>query len=262
MTRPPSAFPSHERRIDFDGSVFRVLTTETSAALPGSPFVLIHGIGMSHRYLTKLHARLSEEADVHTIDLPGFGGLPKPGRDLDVEAMARLLGEVLDEIEVAPVVLVGHSMGSQWVVELAAQRPDLVRGVVAMGPVTDDRHRSLPAQAMALTLESLGEPPQINYQVFRDYLRCGPRWYLTQVRHMLRYPIEQRVAALTVPFLVLRGGDDPVAGVQWCRRLRDAAADGWMVQVPRHRHVVQQTAPRSVASAIDVFVAERIEARA
>jgi pimeloyl-ACP methyl ester carboxylesterase len=142
MTRAP-AFPAIERRVDLDGAVFRVLTSESTAADPGTPFVLIHGIGMSHRYLTKLHARLAVEADVHSVDLPGFGGLPKPGRDLDIPAMAELLGEVLDGIDSGPVVLVGHSMGAQWTVELAAQRPDLVRGVVAMGPVADEKHRSL-----------------------------------------------------------------------------------------------------------------------
>jgi pimeloyl-ACP methyl ester carboxylesterase len=260
MTRAP-AFPAIERRVDLDGAVFRVLTSESTAADPGTPFVLIHGIGMSHRYLTKLHARLAVEADVHSVDLPGFGGLPKPGRDLDIPAMADLLGEVLDGIDSGPVVLVGHSMGAQWTVELAAQRPDLVRGVVAMGPVADEKHRSLPAQALALTIESFGEPPAINYQVFTDYVRCGPRWYLAQVRHMLSYPIEERVAAMTAPLLVLRGGSDPVAGLDWCRRLRDAAVDGALVEVPRHHHVVQQTAPRSVASAIDAFVAERVEGR-
>lgn len=260
MMRPP-AFPTIERRVDLDGAVFRVLTTESSAADPGTPFVLIHGIGMSHRYLTRLHTQLAEEADVHSIDLPGFGGLPQPGRDLGIPAMAEVLGTVLDGIDSGPVVLVGHSMGAQWAVELAAQRPDLVRGVVAMGPVADEKHRSLPAQALALTIESFGEPPAVNYQVFSDYVRCGPRWYLTQVRHMLSYPIEERVAALTMPILVLRGGSDPVAGLDWCRRLRDAAVDGSLAIVPRHNHVVQQTAPRSVASAIDVFVAERVEGR-
>ncbi|MFG6446247.1 alpha/beta fold hydrolase [Microbacterium sp. P06] len=259
MTRPPESPSSHERRIDLAGSVFRVVTTDSTAAEPGPPFVLVHGIGMSHRYFTKLHALLSVESDVHSIDLPGFGGLPKPGRDLDVEAMAGLLGEVLDQIGTGPVVLVGHSMGSQWVVELGAQRPDLVRAVVAIGPVTDDRHTSVFAQATALTLDSLGEPPLINAIVFVDYLRCGVPWYLAQVRHMLTYPIEERVADLASPFLVIRGGTDPIAGTDWCRRLRDRAADGTFVTVPGHNHVVQQSAPRSTASAIDAFLAARIE---
>src|SRR3546814_980756 len=103
-------------------------------------------------------------------------------------------------------------MGSQWVVELAAQRPDLVAHVVAIGPVTDDEHRSVLAQAIALGRDSLGETPRINSFVFGDYLRCGIPWYVTQVRHMVSYAIEDRVAELRMPLLIMRGEHDPVAG--------------------------------------------------
>jgi pimeloyl-ACP methyl ester carboxylesterase len=257
MTRLDEPSPPVERTIERGDRAFRVLTSATAGGTGRLPFVLIHGIGMSHRYLARLHDRLALEGVVHSVDLPGFGGLPKPVGDIDVEAMAASLGEVLDDLGIGPAIVVGHSMGAQWAVELGVQRPDLVRGVVAMGPVTDDRHRSLPAQALALGLESLGEPPTVNAIVFTDYVRCGVRWYLTQVRHMLAYPIEDRAAELTTPLLVLRGGDDPVAGLEWCRRLRDCARDGALVVVPGHNHVVQQTAPRSVASALGAFVSGR-----
>jgi pimeloyl-ACP methyl ester carboxylesterase len=58
-----------------------------------------------------------------------------------------------------------------------------------------------------------------------------------------------------VPLLVMRGGKDPIAGVDWCRRVRDSARRGSLVVVPGHHHVVQYTAPRAVASAITSFVA-------
>jgi pimeloyl-ACP methyl ester carboxylesterase len=274
MTRPdefPQAIVEH--RIDLGGPVFRVFSSSApdealvlseprrdEASAP--PFVLIHGIGMSHRYFSRLHERLAERGEVHSIDLPGFGGLPKPGTDLDVTEMARGLGHALDRAGIGQAVVVGHSMGAQWAVELGAQRPDLVAGVVAIGPVTDDRHKSLHAQAIALALDSVGEPPSVNAIVFADYLRCGVRWYLAQVRHMIAYPIEERAAALAMPLLVVRGGTDPIAGTDWCRRLRDSAADGTFVTVPGHNHVVQQAAPRSVAAAIEAFVAASVSVRA
>ncbi|MFS0852112.1 alpha/beta fold hydrolase [Microbacterium sp. 179-I 3D4 NHS] len=212
--------------------------------------VLVHGIGMSHRYLSRLHDVLAERTRVLSVDLPGFGGLPKPRRDLDVTEMADAMIEVIRSAEPGPVVLVGHSMGAQWVVEGALVRPEGVQAVVTIGPVADDRHRTLPAQAWGLAVDTWGESPLANAIVFTDYLRCGVRWYLTQARHMLRYPIERRVAALGVPLVVLRGGKDPIAGRDWCRRIRDAAGDGVLIEVPRRHHVVQHSAPRAVASAI------------
>jgi alpha-beta hydrolase superfamily lysophospholipase len=48
-------------------------------------YVLIHGIGVSHRYLARLHDLLAATAPTYSLDLPGFGGTPKPGRQLSVE---------------------------------------------------------------------------------------------------------------------------------------------------------------------------------
>ena len=243
-------------RSDLGPLAFQIFASAGPAESSRPPFVLIHGIGMSHRYLARLHDLLSREAPVFSIDLPGFGGLPKPGQDVDVAAMAAALGEVVASLQLGPAVLVGQSMGCQWVVELAAQRPDLVAHVVTIGPVVDAEHRTFLAQAVALALDSLGEPPSANALVFTDYLRCGIPWYLTQLRHMLRYRIEDRVAELTKPVLIVRGGRDPIAGQEWCRRLRARARAAQLVMIPGHHHNAQQSAPRAVASAILAHVRE------
>ncbi|WP_217576958.1 alpha/beta fold hydrolase, partial [Streptomyces sp. GbtcB7] len=96
----------------------------------------------------RLHAERAPDHAAVSVDLPGFGGLPQPPREPDVPAMAAAIARLLAHHELPPVVAVGHSMGSQWVIELAVQRPDLVTHVVAMGPVADDRHRTPTAQAL------------------------------------------------------------------------------------------------------------------
>ncbi|WP_306233415.1 alpha/beta fold hydrolase [Agrococcus beijingensis] len=229
---------------------FRVLTDASGRDRGHPTVVLVHGIGVSHRYFLPLHRALAERTRVVSLDLPGFGGVPKPGRDLDVAAMAGAIGELLTALRLGPVVLVGHSMGAQWSVELAIQRPELVERVVAIGPVADRRHRSMLAQARALAVDSLGEAPWINQIVFTDYARCGIPWYLAQLRHMLAHPLEERVAALPVPLLVVRGDRDPIAGVRWSRELRDRAPVGALVHIPHSHHVAQHAAPRAVADAI------------
>lgn len=237
------------------GSPIRVIASRHASAT--RTFVLIHGIGMSHRYLRRLHAHLASADTVVSIDLPGFGGLARPERDLDVPEMASRIADVLDRGKYRDVVAVGHSMGCQWVVELALHRPDLVSHVVALGPVVDDRHRTVLAQARALARDILREPLSANWLVLSDYLRCGIPWYLTQLRHMIAYPLEARLGALTRPLLIVRGGRDPVAGATWCRRLRDAAPDAAFVEIPRSGHVVQHHAPAVVASALRSFLSVR-----
>jgi pimeloyl-ACP methyl ester carboxylesterase len=247
MTRGPQP---QTWRADVGSLAFQVWASSRVDAMNQPAVVLVHGIGVSHRYLARLHDVLARDRAVFSIDLPGFGGLPKPGWDVDVATMAQALGQVVESLEVGPVLLVGHSMGTQWVVETALQRPELVTDVVIMGPVTDSDHRSMHAQSLALALDTLGETPHANYIVFTDYLRCGIPWYLTQLRHMLSYPIEDRLPGLSRPLLVMRGSRDPIAGLEWCRRLRDAAPRGRLVQIPGAVHVAQHSAPKAVASAI------------
>lgn len=224
--------------------------SRTSPSRSGAVFVLVHGIGMSHRYLARLHRALHAHGTVISMDLPGFGGLPKPPRDLDVPQMADGIARVIEDLGIGPVVLVGHSMGTQWVIESAVRRPDLARAVVAIGPVTDDRARTVGKQAAALALDMLREPPGANALVLGDYLRCGPGWYLTQLRHMLAYAPKAAADRLTVPLLVMRGSRDPVAPREWCRRLREAAREAVLVEIPGRAHNAQHSAPRAVAAAI------------
>jgi pimeloyl-ACP methyl ester carboxylesterase len=241
---------SSRRRIVVDGMTFGLWDSPRPPETDAPAVVLVHGIGMSHRYLSRLHDVLSHLTRVVSLDLPGFAGLPKPSGNPDVLRMGRALAEVIAALGEESVIVVGHSMGVQWAVEAALHRPDHVQAVVAIGPVVDQRHRSLVAQARALALDTLGETPLINLIVFSDYLRCGIRWYMKQARHMIEHPTEQRYADLTRPLLVIRGGNDPVAGREWCRRLRDSARTARLVEVPGRHHVVQHSAPRAVAAAI------------
>ena len=120
--------------------------------------------------------------------------------------MATSLASVLDHLGTSSAVLVGHSMGAQWVVELAATRPDLAAGVVLIGPVADDARRTTLAQSAALFRDALREPLGANAIVFVDYARCGPAWFSTQLRWMIAYPIEERIRTISAPLLVLRAG--------------------------------------------------------
>ncbi len=243
---------SSTRTIEVRGSAFRVTASSHPGGAPA--FLLVHGIGISSRAFARLHRVLAADATVYSVDLPGFGGLPAPDRSPDVPAMAALLANVVRMETAEPVIAVGNSMGTQWVVELARQHPELVSRVVVIGPVADDTRRSAVAQGLALLIDSTRESPSANALVLRDYLRCGPRWYFRQLPHMLDYRIEDSVAELERPLLIIRGERDPIARAGWCERLREAAADAQLAQIPRQPHLAQHTAPREVAREIRRFV--------
>ncbi|MBG6183658.1 pimeloyl-ACP methyl ester carboxylesterase [Arthrobacter sp. CAN_A214] len=229
------------------------LHSSTGSATPGPAFALVHGIGMSHRYLARLQNLLSVSADTYSLDLPGFGPNPRPGRPLSVEEHAAILVQVLLDAGVSRCVLVGHSMGTQIVAEAALQAPELVAGVVLIGPVVDRRRRTVLRQAFALAHDSLREAPSANLIVFTDYLRTGIRWYLSELKPMMTYPLEDRMPGMKCPALVLRGSRDPVARKEWCRELAETSPAGQFSEIEGHPHVVQHSAPAAVAELIRTF---------
>ncbi|MFC8041068.1 alpha/beta fold hydrolase [Paenarthrobacter sp. NPDC057355] len=222
----------------------------------GSPaYVLIHGIGVSHRYLARLHAVLAAGAPTYSLDLPGFAGTPRPERQLQVEDYGAFIAEALASRGVDSYILVGHSMGVQFAIEAALHRPANARHVVLMGPVVDSRHKNVMRQSIALTLDGiLRESPSSNWIVFTDYLRCGPRWYFTELPVMMKYPTEERLSRIQAPVLILRGSRDQVAGPEWSLRLSRAVAQGRLVEIPGVGHVAQHMRPKAVADAIRSFV--------
>jgi pimeloyl-ACP methyl ester carboxylesterase len=227
------------------------LYTSNEASAAGQPaYVLLHGIGVSHRYLARLHVELArgpkeqneqaEGADrgapVYSFDLPGFDGTPRPGRQVTVGEYAAFVAAVLAEYGVESCIVVGHSMGVQFAVELALQAPGLVTRTVLMGPVVDPERRSAAWHALALTRDALfSEPPSTNAVVFTDYFRTGLRWYLTELPVMMEYPLDSRIRGVAQPVLVLRGGRDPIARRPWCQLLAGQAPDGAFAEVPRVR---------------------------
>lgn len=234
-----------------NGLTGRLYSSNAPLSADRPVYVLLHGIGVSHRYLARLHGELAKTAAVYSFDLPGFGGTPRPGRQVAVGEYAAFVATVLAERGVGSCIVVGHSMGVQFAVELALQEPGLVTRTVLMGPVVDPARRSAAWHALALTRDALfSEPPSTNAVVFTDYFRAGFRWYLTELPVMMEYPLDARVRGVAQPVLVLRGGRDPIARRPWCEYLAAQAPDGAFAEVHGRGHVVQDTATEGVARII------------
>lgn len=219
--------------------------------------VLVHGIGVSGRYFAPLEAALAGRARVVVPDLPGFGASPRPPAPLTIAEHADVVRALVAELGLRRPVLVGHSMGSQVVTEAAVGATAAeVGGVVLVGPVADPRAPTALGQGLRLLRDVAYESPRWSAIQVREYLRCGPRWYLATLPHMLDHPTPDRLAAVTAPVLLVRGAHDPVAPAAWLADLELAAPHARSLVVPRGGHLAQVNGARALADAV-VHLAER-----
>jgi len=97
--------------------------------------LFIHGWQADHRVWDGVIAELSPKCRCVAVDLPGSGASRDAGGPYTLERFAAGLLEVIEEHGLAPVVVVGHSMGAKIALQLAIDAPDAVKSLVLIAPV-------------------------------------------------------------------------------------------------------------------------------
>ena len=115
---------------------FSVLRREPSVP-PRATLHFLHATGFNAESYRGLYTSLDPSLDVYAMDARGHGFSKAPADPKKLRSWVcyrRDLEALVDTLP-APIVLAGHSMGATVSMELAAQRPDLVRGLVLVDPV-------------------------------------------------------------------------------------------------------------------------------
>lgn len=95
-----------------------------------SAVVLVHGWSTDRRYWRDQVGPLSEIFRVITVDLAGHGGSGTHREDWTIQSFGGDVASVVEHLFLEDVVLVGHSMGGDVVLEAARRLPGKVKGLV------------------------------------------------------------------------------------------------------------------------------------
>ena len=210
------------------------------------PFVLVPGIGVSSTYFERLAPNLNEFGPVHAVDLPGFGGVPHPSKTLSISEYADLVGRVIDELSLDDPIVVGHSMGSQIVADLASRRPDLST-IVLIGPVIHSDERRVLTQARRFLQSSWHEPFTVKILALSAYIFCGFKWFSRVLPRMLAYPLEETAPLIQARTLIIRGEFDAVSPRAWVKRLGSLIGTVKLWEIPGAAHSVMYAHAAEVA---------------
>jgi 2-hydroxy-6-oxonona-2,4-dienedioate hydrolase len=218
------------------------------------PIVLVHGLGVSGRYLVPTARELAGEFPVYVPDLPGWGKSEKPPHPLTVPQAADALAAWMGELGLNHAVLIGNSLGCQFIIDLAVRHPERVRWAVLVGPTIDPVARTVIGQTLRGTRDLLREPLSYWPLLARDYLAAGPIRTLKTLRHALADPVVEKLPKVAAPTLVVRGERDPIAPQSWVEEIVRLLPRGRLMVIPGAAHVANYTAPEQLAAAVRTFL--------
>lgn len=193
-----------------------------------TPLLCLHMSSNSGRIYEAILKEMGHDRLAVAPDTPGFGESEAPATPPEIADYARVMAHVADALELKQVDVMGYHTGSETCVELALQRPELVRRIVQIScPVfTDDELATLRRDHGAVAIAEDGShlvnkwkrmlpfygpmvPRNVLSRNFAEGMRGGPVSHWGH-RAAFNYDLRETLPKITQPILVINPNDDLV----------------------------------------------------
>jgi 2-hydroxy-6-oxonona-2,4-dienedioate hydrolase len=231
---------------------YRASVNPANKHLP--PIILVHGLGVSSRYMMPTAVRLAPHRTVYAPDLPGVGRSRKPPRPLNLTESADVLARWMELLAIDRAVLLANSIGCQIVIELSLRRPELVERLVLVSPTVDAQARSATRSFARLLLDIPHERPSLAFIALLDYLRAGLGRTALTFGYAIQHCIEERLPWVRAPVLVVRGLRDPVVPERWAKEVNRLLPASRLVVIRSAGHAVNHNSPEQLTEVVLEFL--------
>ncbi len=238
----------------------------------GPPVLLHHGYTASRVNWAPVAERLAVDHRVILMECRGTGESEHTDAGYDIGQYAADVLGLLDHLELDRVTFAGHSMGGAVGYLLGLDHAERLDNLVLMAPIPADGigeiQPEIRAQRLAERAAGDAEAILARYRALRFREDVEPdAWFEDRVRHLLSvsdghfigsaesmeaFDVSARLAALSVPTLMLAGGVDNLLKAN----LRDylALPNAVLEVIARAGHEVAVHEPDRVADVIRAFL--------
>jgi len=242
------------RRAEVCGRLMHYRASVNSPNDEGFPVVLVHGLGVSGRYMIPTALRLAPHRQIYAPDLPGFGRSQGRGRALNITELAEALFGWMEEVGIPRAVLLGNSIGCQVVIDLTLRRPSAVERIVLVSPTVDAGARTVFRSFSRLLLDVPRERLSLTFIALLDYLQAGLGRTAHTFGYALQDRVEEKLSSVTHPALVVRGGRDPIVSERWAAQVSGLLPAGRLAVVKDAAHAVNHNSPDALAGIVLNFL--------
>lgn len=242
----------------------------------GPPVVFIHGLGATSNVWHAQRMVLSRYFRVIVYDRSGCGRSPQPSDGYSIDAWADELAGLLDHLDVATTVVVGHSLGSMIAQRFAAKHSTRTRALVLAGgeavlssagrDILTERAQMVraggltaavdPWLAGVLSTATRSANPALAGLLRAMFLAYDDTAYAQQCLALRDGDVRGDHPHINCPTMLLVGDQDPVTPLSWQQQISAAIAGSRIRIVPDTAHMTMLESPAAFNSALLEFLAE------
>jgi pimeloyl-ACP methyl ester carboxylesterase len=239
----------------------------------GEPIVFIHGLGSSSRDWEMQIDMFSKNYQVVVYDVRGHGKSDKPPGPYSMTLFANDAIELIEALDIAPVHVVGISMGGMVGLQLVVDAPDLVKSLVVVNSGPELIIRTLKERIQffqrdlivrILGMRKMGEVlserlfPKTEQGDIRKifverWAENDPRAYRESMRAIVGWTVSEQIERIACPVLVIAADEDytPVeAKAAYVKKLQC----GEMVVIEDSRHATPAEKPEQFNEVVMAFL--------
>jgi pimeloyl-ACP methyl ester carboxylesterase len=253
----------------------RIAYDEYGAATSGPNVVFLHAFPLNRLMWQSQTDELRGIAHLVLPDMRGFGSSDVESGAIAIEQMADDVYALVEKLELAPVVLVGLSMGGYVALAYIRKYPESVRGLVLADTradadsdearqnrqaMIDEVAASGPARVAELMLPKLlskdgQEQAELVAEIRRMIETTSPGGIVGALRGMAdRADSTDLLASIAVPTLVVVGAEDAVTPPEIARELADRIPGAELEIIDDAGHLSNVEEPTTFNAAVSRFL--------
>jgi len=240
----------------------------------GLPLLFIHGLGSSHRDWEKQLPLFTQKYQVVTLDLRGHGQSDKPSGPYSIRMFAEDTVALIRELAIAPLHVVGISMGGMVGFELAVRYPEMLRSLTIVNGYPEMRVETfgehLQVWRRYLFLELLGmrgtgvmlgrhlfpspEQTDLRELFVQRWAENDKSAYRASLQAIFNWDVERHLSEIKCPVLVVASDQDymPLEEKQaYTAKMPHAK----LVVIENARHAITAERPEQFNAVLDGFLA-------
>lgn len=241
----------------------------------GPPIVFIHGLGATSNVWHAQRTVLSGYFRVIVYDRSGCGRSPRARDGCSIDGWADELAGLLDQLDVAAAVVVGHSLGSMIAQRFAAKYPDRTRALVLAGgeaalsprgrDILTERAQTIEADGLTAAVDpwlsgvlspaTRAANPALAGLLRAMFLAYDDATYAQHARALRDGDVREGNAQIRCPTLLLVGDQDPVTPLSWQQEIAAAIGGSRIRIIPDTAHMTMLEAPSVFNTALLEFLA-------